>query len=269
MEKRTILITGTTHGLGKQMSYLLAKNNRLILLGRNSTLLQKQQIELIELSDNQSIDYVVCDYIDKASVYNASTYIHNKYQVIDVIIHNAGALLKPDGSKVHPALKVNFLSPMLLNELLLDLLQKSSNPLLFYTSTMATPKEISDHIIKNMSNTSKIKSYSLAKLSFSLYLNTISNKQITIKIFDPKIVYTNAVKTMIPKPIRWISPLALIFSRTPKKVALKAIKVLDMKNKDQIDYYVYSKRVSNKKIERHLSKKNEIVIYAKEMIQND
>ena len=117
MEKRTILITGTTHGLGKQMSYLLAKNNHLILLGRNSTLLQKQQIEL---SDNQSIDYVVCDYIDKASVYNASTYIHNKYQVIDVIIHNAGALLKPDGSKVHPALKVNFLSPMLLNELLLD-----------------------------------------------------------------------------------------------------------------------------------------------------
>ena len=269
MENKTILITGTTNGLGKQMSYLLAKNNHLILLGRNNTLLQKQQKELIELSNNQSIDYVVCDYIDKTSVYRVSEYIHNKYQVIDVIIHNAGALLKPDSSDIHPASKVNFLSPMLLNELLIDLLEKSSDPQLFYISTMAIPKEISDNIIKNMSNTSRIKSYSLSKLSFCLYLNTISNKQINIKIFDPKIVYTNAVKTMIPKPIRWISPLVLIFSRTPKSIALKAIKVLDKKNIDQIDYYVHTKRVSNKKIEHHLIKKNEIVICAKEMIENN
>lgn len=263
MENKTILITGTTNGLGKQMSYLLAKNNHLILLGRNSALLQKQQIELIELTGNQSIDYVVCDYIDKISVYNASKYIHHKYQVIDVIIHNAGALLKPDGSDIHPALKVNFLSPMLLNELLMDLLQKSSNPLLFYISTMATPKAISVNIIKNMSNTSRIKSYSLSKLSFSLYLNTISNKQISIKIFDPKIVYTNAVRTMIPKYIRWISPLVLLFSRTPNNVAKKALKVLDKNNVNQIDYYVLTKLKHNKKLLRHLIKTNDVINYAK------
>ncbi|MCK9493717.1 MAG: SDR family NAD(P)-dependent oxidoreductase, partial [Acholeplasmataceae bacterium] len=70
MENKTILITGTTHGLGKQMSYLLAKNNHLILLGRNRTLLQELQIELQEFRDSQSIDYVVCDYIDKVSVYH-------------------------------------------------------------------------------------------------------------------------------------------------------------------------------------------------------
>lgn len=169
MENKTILITGTTNGLGKQLSYLLAKDNQLILLGRNESLLKALKEELIKESNNPSIDYVVCDYSNTESVYQAVNTIKSKYHFIDVIIHNAGALLKPNGNKVHPALRVNFISPLLLNELLLDLLLKSSSPILFYTSTMAIPKSISFDILDKMKDASRIKSYGLSKLAFNLY----------------------------------------------------------------------------------------------------
>lgn len=169
MENKTILITGTTNGLGKQLSCLLAKDNQLILLGRNESLLKALKEELIKESNNPSIDYAVCDYSNIDSVYQTVDTIKKKYEVIDVIIHNAGALLKPKGNKVHPALRVNFISPLLLNELLLDLLLKSNSPILFYTSTMAIPKSISFDILDNMKDDSRIKSYGLSKLAFNLY----------------------------------------------------------------------------------------------------
>lgn len=263
MKNKTILITGTTNGLGKQLSYLLAKDNQLILVGRNESLLKCLKEELIKQSNNPSIDYVVCDYSNTESVYQAVNTIKNKYDLIDVIIHNAGALLKPNGNKVHPALMVNFISPLLLNELLLELLLKSDSPTLFYTSTMAIPKSISFDILDNMKDASRIKSYGLSKIAFNLYLTSIINKNISIKVFDPKIVYTNAVKTMIPKYIRWISPLVLLFSRTPKNVAKKALKVLDNDNVNQIDYYVLTRLKSNKKLLRHISKTDNVIRYAK------
>ncbi|MDD4070437.1 MAG: SDR family NAD(P)-dependent oxidoreductase [Candidatus Izemoplasmatales bacterium] len=263
MENKTILITGTTNGLGKQLSYLLAKDNQLILLGRNESLLKALKEELIKESNNPSIDYAVCDYSNIDSVYQTVDTIKKKYEVIDVIIHNAGALLKPNGNKVHPALMVNYISPLLLNELLLDLLLKSNSPILFYTSTMAIPKSISFDILDNMKDDSRIKSYGLSKLAFNLYLTSINNKTISIKVFDPKIVYTNAVKTMIPKYIRWISPLVLLFSRTPKNVAKNALKVLDKNNVNHIDYYVLTKLKPNKKLLRHISKTDDVIRYAK------
>ena len=269
MENKTILTTGTTNGLGKQLSYLLAKNNQLILLGRNESLLRILKEELITQSNNPSIDYVVCDYSNIESVYQAVEIIKSKYDFIDVIIHNAGALLKPNGNKVHPALMVNFISPYLLNELLLELLLKSSSPTLFYTSTMAIPRSISFDILDNMKDASKIKSYGLSKLAFNLYLTSINNKKISIKVFDPKIVYTNAVKTMIPKYIRWISPLVLLFSRTPKNVAKKALKVLDKNNVNHIDYYVLTRLKSNKKLLRHISKTDNVIRYSNKVLKNE
>lgn len=263
MKDKKIIITGTTNGLGKQLSYLLAENNQLILLGRNESLLRILKEELIKESNNPSIDYVVCDYSNIDSVYQTVDTIKKKYDVIDVIIHNAGALLKPNGNKVHPALMVNFISPYLLNELLLELLLKSSSPTLFYTSTMAIPRSISFDILDNMKDASKIKSYGLSKLAFNLYLTSINNKKISIKVFDPKIVYTNAVKTMIPKYIRWISPLVLLFSRTPNSVAKKALVVLDTENINEIDYYEITKLKPNKKLLKHIIKTDEVIRYAK------
>lgn len=269
MNNKTILITGTTNGLGKQLSNLLASNNQLILLGRNESLLKSLKDDLINDSNNPNIDYVVCDYSNNETVYQAVDTIKKKYELIDVIIHNAGALLKPNGNKVHPALMVNFISPYLLNELLLELLLKSSSPTLFYTSTMAIPRSISFDILDNMKDASKIKSYGLSKLAFNLYLTSINNKKISIKVFDPKIVYTNAVKTVIPKYIRWISPLVLLFSRTPKNVAKRALKVLDNDNINQIDYYVLTRLKPNKKLLRHISKTDDITHYSNKVLKNE
>lgn len=243
---RTILITGTTNGLGKEITKLLSKDNKLIILGRNEKLLINLKEEL-----NSNLNYYVCDFNDESSIYNAVENIKKDYSHIDLIINNAGALLSPNGD-IHPALKVNFLAPMLLNDLLVDLLLKSSNPTIFYTSTMAVPKEINDKILTDLKDYKKIKSYAISKLLFNLYLKKLSDKyNIDIKIFDPKIMYTNAVKSMIPYPFKWITPLARIIAKNPEVVARKALNVINTKNTEKLEFYKLDKKFYPKRLLNH------------------
>lgn len=74
---------------------------------------------------------------------------------------------------------------------------------------------------------------------------------------------------MIPKYIRWISPLVLLFSRTPKNVAKNALKVLDKNNVNQIDYYVLTRLKSNKKLLRHISKTDDFIRYSNKVLKNE
>lgn len=154
----------------------------------------------------------------------------------------------PNNDLIHPSLKVNFLSPMLLNDLLLDILIKSNDPLIFYTTTMAIPKTISNESLNDMQDLKKIKAYGLAKLAFNLYLKEISeNNNVTVKIFDPKIIYTNVIKSVIPKGLKWISPLALLFARRANKVALIALDVLNRQEDEVINYYRLKSKIDYKK----------------------
>lgn len=228
MKNKIILITGATNGLGKEMAIKLAKNNNLILLGRNSELLVELKNNLLETT-KYKIDTYVCDFSNLDNVYQVVDQIKSNHEVIDLIINNAGALIKPDDSSVHPALLVNFLSPFTLNQLLMETLMKSKSPTIFYTTTMALAASIDVELIKSMNNAKRIKSYSVSKLAFNLYLFDLVNKysNLLVKVFDPKIVYTNAIKTMLPKGLRWIAPVMKLFAKNPQIVASKAIDVLD------------------------------------------
>lgn len=62
MINKTILITGSTNGLGKELTKLLALNNNLIMLGRNEELLINLTKELINESSPYKINYYVCDF---------------------------------------------------------------------------------------------------------------------------------------------------------------------------------------------------------------
>lgn len=268
MVNKTILITGTTNGLGKEITKLLAKNNNLILLGRNKVLLSQLKTELTYKYPNQQFDYFICDFNSLDSVEKAFKEISNNYSSIDIIIHNAGALIKSRREIIHPALMVNYISPMLLNELLLPLLKKSNEKVIFYTSTMSIPKKVNEDIINNMGDYKRIKTYSIAKLLFNLYLKDLQVKSnLTIKIFDPGIVYTNAVKSMFPKYLKVFSPFAKLIARNPKKVAVRAVEVLYNKQSNNIEYYKLNRVIENREINNHYNSSKNLINLHQDLIK--
>jgi NADP-dependent 3-hydroxy acid dehydrogenase YdfG len=88
MDKRIVLITGATSGIGEATARLLSKNNfDLILCGRRKDRLQKLKDELSNATDVITLSFDVRDYDEvKKSVSSLS----GKWKNIDVLLNNAG-----------------------------------------------------------------------------------------------------------------------------------------------------------------------------------
>ncbi len=88
MNKRNILITGATSGIGEATARLLARKNfNLILCGRRHDRLLKLQQELSLLTDVTTLTY---DVRDKDEVKKSLASLAGKWKQVDVLINNAG-----------------------------------------------------------------------------------------------------------------------------------------------------------------------------------
>lgn len=92
MEKKTILITGATSGIGEACARRLAQDgNDLILTGRNAAHLEELKNEL--KSDSVDVLTLVFDVRDRAAATAAINGLTGKWATIDVLINNAGLAL--------------------------------------------------------------------------------------------------------------------------------------------------------------------------------
>lgn len=86
MEKKNILITGATSGIGKATAELLAQQNqRLILCGRRSERLSALKNNLA--TEVHTLQFDVCD---RKAVFEAINTLPESWKRIDVLINNAG-----------------------------------------------------------------------------------------------------------------------------------------------------------------------------------
>jgi NAD(P)-dependent dehydrogenase (short-subunit alcohol dehydrogenase family) len=138
---KTILITGSTDGIGKLAAIKLAKDGHQIFVhGRNSEKLRKTVSEIKELSHNENIEGFVSDLSDFSSIQKMIAELTGAHSKIDVLINNAGVFksakeITKDGLDIRFA--VNYLAPMLLTENLKPLLQKSDSPRIINLSSAA------------------------------------------------------------------------------------------------------------------------------------
>lgn len=126
---KTILITGSTDGIGKLAATKLAEEgHQLILHGRNEQKLQKTIAEIKEKTNNTSIDGFIADLSDLGSIEQSVSGLQDTYENIDVLINNAGVFKSPiaqNAEGLDLRFAVNYLAPYLLTESLLPLLQQS------------------------------------------------------------------------------------------------------------------------------------------------
>ena len=90
MEKRTVLVTGASRGIGKAIATLFAENNYNVLINYN-----KSEEEAMDLYNNlkskgYSVDVYKADVSKKEEVNMMINYCIGKFEKIEVLINNAG-----------------------------------------------------------------------------------------------------------------------------------------------------------------------------------
>jgi len=127
---RTVLVTGTTNGLGRAAAQgFAALGARVVLLARDRGRGERAVAEIKASTGNSDLGLVVCDLSSLASVRTAAAEILEREPVLHVLVNNAGVLLNErelsvDGYEL--SLATNLLGPYLLTELLLDRLVASA-----------------------------------------------------------------------------------------------------------------------------------------------
>lgn len=88
MQKRIVLITGATSGIGEATALLLAENNfKLILCGRRTDRLEALKNKLASVTEVYTLAF---DVRDRKSVHQAISGLPSAWKQIDVLINSAG-----------------------------------------------------------------------------------------------------------------------------------------------------------------------------------
>ena len=124
---KTVIITGPTSGLGEQVARQLAPTGaNLVLVARNEEKCSRVISEITPLCTGNTPVFVRAEMGDLESVRSACVAIQQQVSQIDVLIHNAGALLNtrqlsPQG--IEQTVASHVVGPFLMTTLLLPLLK--------------------------------------------------------------------------------------------------------------------------------------------------
>jgi NAD(P)-dependent dehydrogenase (short-subunit alcohol dehydrogenase family) len=130
MTGKTAVVTGANSGIGKQTALSLARAGaRVVITARDPVRGRDAVSDIRSRSGNESVDLVVFDLGNLASVRTGAAEILALCDRIDVLVNNAGIVLserRPSADGLEATFAVNHLGPFLLTELLLDRIKQSA-----------------------------------------------------------------------------------------------------------------------------------------------
>lgn len=139
--QKVCLVTGANSGLGKEITVALASQGaRIIMVCRDKNKGMQAQAAIKTMSGSESVDLFIADLSSQADIRALAKSITMNYPRIDVLINNAGLVLKQknlsqDG--IEMTLATNYLGPFLLTHLLLDTLKKCASARIINISSAA------------------------------------------------------------------------------------------------------------------------------------
>lgn len=174
---KTILITGSTDGIGKLVAIKLAKDGHQIFLhGRNPEKLKNVIEEVKQTSNNQNIDGFVADFSDLKAVSAMADEVNEKLSKLDVLINNAGIFKSTATTKYGDIrMVVNYLAPYLLTKKTITLLEKSNNARIVNLSSAAqSPVDVNAISGAEIFNVSA--AYAQSKLALTMWSFDLAEK---------------------------------------------------------------------------------------------
>jgi NAD(P)-dependent dehydrogenase (short-subunit alcohol dehydrogenase family) len=133
LEEQTVLVTGSTDGLGKALARELAGRGATVLLhGRSSERLEDTLRELRDATGSDRLRGYLADFASLDEVRRLAGEVERDWRRLDVLVNNAGIGAGNGGAREESAdglelrFAVNYLAPFLLTRLLLPLLTRSA-----------------------------------------------------------------------------------------------------------------------------------------------
>lgn len=200
---KTIAITGTTNGIGKDLAILCAKKfHNLILIARDSDKNLQLKNEINQKYPNIKVDLYTADLSSIVDIKELSNNILSKFFNIDVLVNSAGTIssdriITEEG--IENTFAVNFLSHALLAVLLKPALLNSEQGRIIQVASLIPPiAKINFDDIHLTKKYSATKAYLQAKVADVMYVKYLASiwkdSNITINSVHPGIVKTNLGK---------------------------------------------------------------------------
>lgn len=169
---KTILITGSTDGIGKLTATKLANDDHQIIVhGRSSEKLENTISEIKEITNNERISGFISDLSNFDSVNKMISDISNEFSSIDVLINNAGVLkshIEQNQDGLDMRFAVNYFAPYLLTNGLLPILKNSDSPRIINLSS-AAQATVSIDALAGKEQISSNEAYAQSKLALTMW----------------------------------------------------------------------------------------------------
>jgi NAD(P)-dependent dehydrogenase (short-subunit alcohol dehydrogenase family) len=203
MEGKICIITGSNSGIGKETTMGLAKiGATIVMVVRNQQRGEKVKAEIAEKTGNKSIDVMLCDLSSMDSIVHFAESFRRKYNRLDVLINNAGAVLNKreiTAEGFERNLAVNYLGPFLLTHKLLDVLRVSAPSRIINVSSGLHGSDSLDLTdLQSERNYNGMRAYGNAKLMLIMFTYELAKRLegtgVTVNALMPGFVATNLGK---------------------------------------------------------------------------
>jgi NAD(P)-dependent dehydrogenase (short-subunit alcohol dehydrogenase family) len=197
LTQQSILVTGSTDGLGKQTALALAREGATVLLhGRDRQRLETTRQEIQKATGNAHLETYLADFAELAGVRHLAETLQARHPRLDMLINNAGIgggkqgearrELSEDDYELRFA--VNYLAPFLLTHLLLPCLRQTPfSRILNVGSVGQAPLDFSDVMLEHSYD--PIHAYCQSKLALVMFTfdlaEELKGERITVNCLHP------------------------------------------------------------------------------------
>lgn len=140
LSEKVVVITGANSGIGKDLAtYAAAKGAKLYMFCRSKDRAEKAKKEILDATKSKTVDIILIDLGELASVRNAVKELQAKESKIDVLVCNGGVLLN-DKATTKEGNEVTFASHLLggsylLSQLLIPQFKAAEDPRIIFVSS--------------------------------------------------------------------------------------------------------------------------------------
>ena len=204
--QKTILITGSTDGIGLETARMLVPlGHKVLLHGRNPEKIKKVTEALLKFRDGGRVESYISDLSRMADVEALAKAVTEKHAKLDVLINNAGIFKVPnpktsDGLDFRFA--VNTIAPYLLTRRLLQIIDKSGRVINVSSAAQAS---VDPAALAGQVQLSDMAAYSQSKLALTMWSCAIAN---SLGDDGPQIIAVNPASMLGSKMVKQVFGVA-------------------------------------------------------------
>lgn len=232
-DRRTCLVTGTTHGIGRAVAFELARKGFRVVMGVRALGPARTVAQAItHETGNEDIHILPIDLSDPVAVRIAAAQFVTRFEQLHLLVDNAGimsAKRELTTLGVERMFATNHLGPYLLTRLLVDRLRQCAPSRIVVVASAAHARgrlDLEDLACRR--GFSPMVAYGTSKLANVLFTRTLARRLhgtgVTVNCLHPGVVATNIVPENSPI-LRRLFPFAKPFMRSPERAAEVVVKL--------------------------------------------